>query len=139
MSGKLVNTESHSASPAIQPAVATTAQPPIVLASASVPAVTFAPTHARNEFLVRAVDVTPAIANELRLDQQRGVMLLSIGVGGAAMVAGLRERDVILDFNGLPLSGIGDMQQALATITPGTTAIANIWRDGAERSVQVRF
>ena len=55
------------------------------------------------------------------------------------MVAGLHEGDVILDFNGSPVTGVSDMQRSLNQIAAGSTVVASIWRNGAERSVEVRF
>ena len=109
MVGKLATIELPRAT---QPASATTTeQPPIILAGASVPEV-------RNPLLIRAATVTPAMASAVHLDPPRGIMILSVGVGGAAMVAGLLERDVILDFNGSPVNGESDMQTPLAAILP---------------------
>jgi hypothetical protein len=120
--------------PFVQPAVATMiGQPPIVLASTR----TSAP--ARNELLVRAADVTSVMADSVHLGRPRGVMILSVGMGGAAMVAGLREQDVILDFNGVPISSMSDMQRALVAVVPSSTVLANIWRDNTERMVEIRF
>jgi hypothetical protein len=133
MAGKLASTEQPPALPTIQPALATTTgKPPIVLASTSVPAT-------RNSFLVRAAVVTPAMANAVHLDPVHGVMILSVGIGGAAMEAGLLERDVILDFNGSTVNNESDMQRTLAAIAPNSTVIATVWRDSTERSVMVRF
>ena len=66
-------------------------------------------------------------------------MLMSVGIGGAAMVAGLHEGDVILDFNGSPVTGISEMQRSLNQVAAGSIVVASIWRNGAERSVEVRF
>jgi S1-C subfamily serine protease len=79
------------------------------------------------------------MANAVHLDPPRGVMILSVGIGGAAMVAGLLERDVILDFDGSPVNGESDMQRSLAAIAPASTIVATIWRDGTEKSVNIHF
>jgi hypothetical protein len=134
MVGKLAPTELPPAPPAMQPASATTTeQPPTaVLASISAPAT-------RNPLLIRAATVTPAMASVVHLDPPRGIMILSVDMGGAAMVAGLLKRDVILDFNGSLVNGESDMQRTLAAISPTSTVIATIWRDGTEKSVRVHF
>jgi hypothetical protein len=127
MAGKLALSE--------QPALATTiVQPPLVLASTSTPTVA-----TRNSFLVRAAVVSPEMASAVHLDLPCGIMILSVGIGGAAMTAGLLGRDVILDFNGSPVNGQSDMQGALSAIGRGDTVIATIWREGPEKAVSVRF
>jgi PDZ domain len=130
MVGKLATIELPRAT---QPASATTTeQPPIILAGASVPEV-------RNPLLIRAATVTPPMASAVHLNPPRGIMILSVGVGGAAMAAGLLERDVILDFDGSPVNDQSDMQTALAAILPASTVTATVWRDGTEKSVRVHF
>ncbi|HTI84355.1 MAG TPA: hypothetical protein VL614_28220 [Acetobacteraceae bacterium] len=56
----------------------------------------------RAELLAHSVDVTPVLADTAHLSPPRGVMRMSVGIGGAATVAGRHEGDVILDFNGSP-------------------------------------
>jgi hypothetical protein len=106
--------------------------PPIVLASNSLPAT-------RKPLLIRAATATPAMIEAEHLDPVRGILILSIGVGGAARAAGLREHDVIVSFNGSPVNDESDMPRALAEITPNSSAVATIWRGGTERSVEVHF
>jgi PDZ domain-containing protein len=122
------------AAPQPMPLVAAASQPPIVLASATAPA-----PMRRAELLVRAVDVTQTLADSAHLSPPRGVMLMSVGIGGAAMVAGLHEGDVILDFNGSPVTGVSDMQRSLNQVAAGNTVVASVWRNGAQRSIEVRF
>jgi S1-C subfamily serine protease len=47
--------------------------------------------------------------------------------------------DVILAFNGAPVSGVADMQRALDGIAPNSTVTATIWRNSAERSLAIQF
>ena len=112
--------------------VAAANQPPTVLATTTAPV-------RRIDLLVRGVDVTAALADALHLSPPRGVMIMSVGTGGAAMAAGLHEGDVILDFYGSPVTGVSDMQRSLNQVAPGTTVEARVWRNGAERSVEGPF
>jgi serine protease Do len=99
-----------------------------------------APLSARRaDLLVGVVDINFALAEATHLNPPRGVMVTSVGTGGTGKAAGLREGDVILDFNGSPVMGINQMQRSLDQITPGSTVVANIWRNGAERPLEVRF
>lgn len=88
---------------------------------------------------IRAAAVTPEMADEVRLAQPRGVMILAVAPDGAAHAAGLRQGDVILGFNGAAVEDQGDIQRGLAAITPSSTITAIVWRNGAERSIPVQF
>jgi len=121
------------------------APPPIAEAALAPPPVTLTLppttelqpfTSARREFLVRAVDVPYAIAD---FRPPHGVFILEVGLGGAAASAGLRERDVILNFDGLPITNVGDLQRALASIEAGSTVGAYIRRDNKQKSVAIHF
>jgi S1-C subfamily serine protease len=113
------------------------AAPPL---TPSVAATATAPARVqRADLLVRGIDVTPALADNVHLRPPRGVMILSVGNGGAAMAAGLRESDVFLDFNGSQVIGVSDLQRSVNQIGPGTTLIASIWRNDIKRPVEIRF
>ena len=134
MGAKLLPTDQPATAPAIpssSPIVqAATVSAPVVLASYSTPVT-------RRELRVRAIDVTPAIASSEDLRQPRGVAVIAVYSGGAAWMAGVQTGDVILAFNGSPVTGVADMQRALDGIPPNTTVTATIWRNSAERSLAI--
>lgn len=91
---------------------------------------------ARQGLGVRAVDVT-FVAGDAR--PPHGIMITAVDSAGAGSSAGLREGDVILNFNGLFISNVGDMQRALASLESAGTVVANVRRDGKERQVAIRL
>jgi hypothetical protein len=97
------------------------------------------PAPVRHEFLVRAMDMTPAIAASMNLNPPNGVEVISVDANGAAWASGIRNGDVIRTFNGMPITGISDMRRILSGMTPGETVEATIWRSGSEKSIQVSF
>jgi S1-C subfamily serine protease len=57
----------------------------------------------------------------------------------AADRAGLKRGDVILSFNGQPVSDINSLRNHVAESQPGSTASVVINRDGAEKTVSVKL
>src|ERR1044072_8072610 len=92
----------------------------------------------RREFLVRAIEVTPAMAEAHHLPHG-GVAILRVDPNGAAASAGLRADDVIVSFNGVPVHGGSDIERALSEVAPSQKVVAMIWRAGGEQSVEVQF
>jgi membrane-associated protease RseP (regulator of RpoE activity) len=92
--------------------------------------------NSRRQFLVRAADVPFAIAD---FRPPHGVIILEVGIGGAASSAGLKERDVILGFNGSPIANVDDLRRVLASVGSHSTVIANIRRNSESRRVTIHF
>lgn len=107
--------------------------------SATMPVTTTPRPLVRRDFLVRAVDVTPAIAASMDLNPPHGVEVLYVDTSGAAWSGGIRDGDIILSFNGSAVTGIDDMQSMLSSVAAGAEVSANIWRNGTERSVGITF
>ena len=114
--------------PVLRPAVAPVASP------AQLPS-----TAHRRELLVHAMPVTAETATALRLSPPRGVVVLTVDPAGAGATAGIQAGDVILTFNGTPISTVADIQRALDNVTAGNTVVASIWRSGMELPVAITF
>src|SRR5262245_34911339 len=54
---------------------------------------------------IGGVDITPDRAHALNLKEERGVEISSVDPEGPAAKAGLKEGDVVLEFNGQPVEG----------------------------------
>lgn len=137
MGAKLLPTDHPATAPAIP-----SSSPIIQAATVSapvVPAASYNTAVTRREMRVQAIDVTPAIASSEDLNPPRGVAVIAVYSGGAASMAGVQTGDVILAFNGSPVTGVADMQRALDGIAPNTTVTATVWRNSAERSIAMQF
>jgi serine protease Do len=80
-------------------------------------------------FGLKLEDLTPGLARELDLSDSRGLVVSSIVPGGAAESAGLHLRDVILEVNRKPVSGLSDYEQALKAGERGKINLLLIRRD----------
>jgi S1-C subfamily serine protease len=66
------------------------------------------------------------------LEQDRGILVLSVEPGSPAAEAGVRERDILVAFDGQRLSGIDDLQRLLTDVRIGARSVLTVLR-GAEK------
>ena len=69
------------------------------------------------------------LVEELGLEGPRGVFLGFVEPGSPADRAGLRARDVIVEFDGKPVAGQSDMFFKVAEVSPGTAVRVRVIRD----------
>jgi Do/DeqQ family serine protease len=81
--------------------------------------------------------MTPDIAKKLNLSEMRGVVVASVAPDSAAARARLQQGDVILAFNGKPVSDGNTLRNQVAASRPGTEVELTILRDGREQNVRV--
>jgi S1-C subfamily serine protease len=89
---------------------------------------------------VNITDVTSEIAKEENLKEIKGVYLTGVTPDGAAMAAGLAEKDVIIAINGEPVSTTSDLQEKVSRYRPGDKLTVTYIRKGKEdeKSVVLR-
>ncbi len=75
-------------------------------------------------------DVTPEIAQMLKLPQPQGVIVAQVEPNSPAGRAGLQRGDVMLEFNGKPIESYDSFRNAVAAMQPGTTIQLQVWRQG---------
>ncbi len=61
----------------------------------------------------RVATLSPAIAEELGLDEESGVAVLQVAPGGLAARLGFRRGDVIVTFDGQPVTSAGTLEELL--------------------------
>jgi serine protease Do len=86
---------------------------------------------------VNISDVTPDLIEkeDLKLDAVKGVYLTNINAGGAAKDAGLKEKDVIVKFNGASVGSVSELQEQVGRYRPGDKADVTYIRNGKENTV----
>src|SRR5215207_6512129 len=82
-------------------------------------------------------NVTSDLAASLGLSEVRGVLVGSVQPGGPAERAGLRRGDVIVGFNGAPVTDSNSLRNRVASTQPGTEVTLTITRDNREQQVRV--
>ncbi len=82
-------------------------------------------------------DITPERARELKLKEVRGVEVLMVDQDAPAGKAGLKEKDVILNFNGTPVESVEQLRRLLRETPPGREVTIAISRDGQSMNLKV--
>ena len=75
--------------------------------------------------------------DEMGLKDRKGAVVSSVSPGGAAAKAGMEPGDVIVSYNGKPVTGRDELVRMVVSTKPNTTVPVRIMRDGKERTVSV--
>jgi Do/DeqQ family serine protease len=88
---------------------------------------------------VQIVSVDAARAEDLNMNEIRGVQITDVNSGGAADQSGLYPKDVILSVNGEKVNESNQLQQKIAVLRPGESVDLEILRNGRKitKSVQL--
>src|SRR5580765_3907745 len=84
-------------------------------------------------------DVTSDRVNALKLKEERGVEITMVDQDAPAGKAGLREHDVILDFNGTAVESEEQLRRLIREVPPGRTVTLGISRDGSPMKINVQL
>jgi serine protease Do len=84
---------------------------------------------------VGVVDLTDERAKALKLKDDSGVEVRKVDENSPASKAGLKEDDVVLEVNGKSITDIGQFQNTIGELQPGTKVNLTIWREGAKKTV----
>jgi S1-C subfamily serine protease len=77
----------------------------------------------------------PADAVKLGLDRAQGALIESVYAGTPAAVAGLRNRDVILDVDGVPIRNENHFINLISGMPAGQRVRLRVWRDRGTTTV----
>ncbi len=83
------------------------------------------------------VQMTPAIAAQLGITMQDGVLVRLVEPGSPAAQAGIQLRDIITAFDGQPLKEEASLSKAINGHKPGDTVTVTILRDGQTMDLKV--
>jgi serine protease Do len=88
---------------------------------------------------VAAEDISPAMANALRLTDVRGVLIGDVVAGAPAAQAGIQRGDVVTEINGERVDDSNQFRLKVSMFAPGTTVNLRILRDGSEKTIAVKL
>jgi serine protease Do len=91
----------------------------------------------RGRIGVTVQPVNQSLAESFGLPRPEGALVASVESGGPAARAGIASGDVILAFNGRTVDDSATLPALVAETKPGTPVPVRVWREGAERSLQV--
>ncbi len=81
--------------------------------------------------------VTKELADGFGLPKPQGALVNSVEKGGPAEKAGIEAGDVILRFDGKPISASEDLPRIVGGTRPGSRSTVQLWRNKAARDVPV--
>ncbi len=82
-------------------------------------------------------EVTPEKAMELKLAPAHGVVVSRVAKGSPAAKAGLKQNDVITEFNGQHVEGAVEFRRLVRETPVGHMAQMSIWRDANAQTLSV--
>ena len=81
---------------------------------------------------VRIQDVTKEIAEVEKLDKPRGALVASVAENSPSEKAGIKDGDIILEFNGKKINQMKELPAIVAKTEVGKNVEVKIWRDKKE-------
>ncbi len=82
--------------------------------------------------------LTDELANSWGLHDRKGAVVADLVPSGPAARAGLKQGDVVVAVNGHPIASNSEMTREIAKTTAGEVAHLTIYRDGAQRNVDIQ-
>ncbi|MDW8309522.1 MAG: PDZ domain-containing protein, partial [Verrucomicrobiales bacterium] len=83
--------------------------------------------------------VTPDLAREFNLPDNNGALVAEVTPDSPAAKAGLKEGDVVVEFNGRKISDSRQLRLIIAQTPPGTEVSLRVVRDGKPQTVKVKL
>src|SRR5690348_18261020 len=84
-------------------------------------------------------DITQDRVGPLKLKEERGVEITMVDADAPAGKAGLKEHDVILEFNGTAVESEEQIRRLIREVPPGRTVTLGISRDGNPMKISVQL
>jgi len=82
-------------------------------------------------------NLTPDLAQSFGYEGTEGVLIGDVTKDGPADKAGLQAEDIIVRFNGKPVSDVNQLRNAVAATPPGTKVTVEVFRAGQQRTFTV--
>ena len=82
-------------------------------------------------------EVTKELAESFGLSKAQGAAVNAVEKGGPAEKAGVEAGDVILTFDGKPVTNSGDLPRIVGSTKPGSKISMQVWRKGNTRDLTV--
>src|SRR6266545_1594293 len=91
---------------------------------------------ARGRIGVVIQEVTRDLATSFGLDKPRGALVNAVEKGGPAEKGGVETGDIILKFDGKPVSTSSELPRIVGNTKPGSKASIKVWRQGQTRELR---
>ncbi len=82
-------------------------------------------------------DLTPELAKSFGLNDHKGILVAEVTEDSPAEKAGIRQGDVIIEFDGKPVKEVGAFRNRISLEAPGTKEMITVLRDGKRQTLTV--
>jgi serine protease Do len=84
---------------------------------------------------IGVADITAERAKALNLKEERGAEVTNVAVDGPAAKAGIKEGDVLLEYDGTTVEGIEQLTRLVRETPVGRQVKISVWRGGAAQTL----
>ncbi|MHC4634636.1 MAG: DegQ family serine endoprotease [Planctomycetota bacterium] len=84
-------------------------------------------------------DLTPDLAESLEIKNTKGIVITDVTEDSAAGKIGLKQYDIIVEFNGEKVEKTNDFRNRVAMLKPGTEVKLVVLRDGTRKNFTVEL
>ena len=84
-------------------------------------------------------EVNQEIAEDLNLDEVKGVLVTGLSANGAAINSGITENDVIVSINGVETDNVPELQELIGRYRPGDLVQVSLIREGEIKNIDVKL
>ena len=88
---------------------------------------------------VRIQIVSKEIADDKKLDEPRGALVISVAEKSPSDKAGIKAEDIILEFNGTKIKEMKELPKIVAQTEVGTIVNVKIWRNKKEITKKIKL
>lgn len=88
---------------------------------------------------IEAVEITPELAEEMKINSLDGVIVSHVVRNGAADQAGIQRNDVIIKIGNQEISGMGSFDEALSYYNPGDQVSITLTRNGRSKISTIKL
>ena len=83
--------------------------------------------------------LTPELAKSFGLKEAKGAVITQVIKDSPAEKAGLKEGDIIIEYNGKKISELRELPRMVAATPPGTTVTIKVLRNGRPKTLKVKI
>ena len=86
---------------------------------------------------IGVADITAERAKALGLKEERGAEVTTVAVDGPASKAGIKQGDVVLEYDGTAVEGIAQLTRLVRETPVGRQVTISVWQSGAAQTLTV--